>query len=97
MTNASYKTIAGGSIDYGHYIAQSHRIRSEGAHAGLRAIWKGLKAVLAVRAPRFGTGSKHAWINSHRLQRHPLVRASRRADSGWRRDGLPCRHYTDAA
>jgi len=39
MTNITHKTIAGGSIDYTHYIRKSHEIRSDDAHRNLRTFW----------------------------------------------------------
>lgn len=37
------KTLKDGSIDYAHYIAKSHGIRSNEAHGALSFIWQMLK------------------------------------------------------
>ncbi len=37
--NTNIKTLKNGSIDYAHYIARSHAIRSNGAHRKLAEIW----------------------------------------------------------
>lgn len=37
--NTNIKTLEDGSVDYAHYIARSHEIRSNGAHRKLAAIW----------------------------------------------------------
>lgn len=44
----SIKTLKGGSIDYAHYIAKSHEIRSNDAHQGLAKIWQMFRAAWAV-------------------------------------------------
>lgn len=36
--NTNIKTLKNGSIDYAHYIARSHEIRSNGAHRKLAEI-----------------------------------------------------------
>ena len=95
-SDATYKTIAGGSIDYAHYISNGHRIRSEGAHAGLAAIWKVLKAVFAVCALRFGTIGR-TQVGLDRGRRHPQDRSIPRADTTWRRRDLPIGARSDAA
>ena len=38
--NTNIKTLKNGSIDYAHYIARSHEIRSNGAHRKLAATWR---------------------------------------------------------
>ncbi len=38
------KTLNGGSIDYSHYIAMSHTIRSNDAHRAMAIFWRSLMA-----------------------------------------------------
>lgn len=45
MNTPSHKTIAGGSIDYTHYMRKSHEIRSQGAHRFLRSVGGWLKGL----------------------------------------------------
>jgi len=43
MQTPDYKTLPGGSIDYGHYLARAHTIRSDDAHDLVRTVWHALR------------------------------------------------------
>ena len=43
MQTRDYKTLPGGSIDYGHYLARAHTIRSDDAHGIVRTVWQALR------------------------------------------------------
>lgn len=70
------KTLEGGSIDYAHYIARSHQIRSNDAHRVLAAIWQMLRAAWAVlkHLITFCRGSYYS-----QSARYPLVRSAKRS------------------
>ncbi len=44
-TDTNIRTLKDGSIDYAHYIARSHEIRSNDAHRFLASVWKFVKSI----------------------------------------------------
>lgn len=65
------KTLKDGSIDYAHYIARSHQIRSNDAHQALAAIWRSLRAVRAKLTPHivFRPGPARSKVSQYPIGR----------------------------
>jgi|GEM_PF-6724060 len=68
--NTNIKTLKDGTIDYAHYIARAHKIRSQDARQGLAAIWRFLNKITLAMKYRFlqSHSSSHLQLTSHPLE-----------------------------
>jgi hypothetical protein len=86
------KTLKDGSIDYAHYIANSHEIRSNDAHQALAAIGWMFQAIWASMTPRLGL---HRGPSVSQTERYTLDRAAHRTPNfrdGNFQDKTTCTH-----
>lgn len=70
------KTLKDGSIDYAHYIAKSHEIRSNEALGALSSIWQMLKKLTRTHKMR---SIRHPAPGRPAMARYPVERLAQRS------------------
>lgn len=74
--NANIKTLKDGSIDFAHYIARSHEIRSNDAHQALATVWRSVRK--AAKAMKLCV-VRHSGISRSYAAGQPLDRSAHKA------------------